>query len=136
MRPRKRILLLGASEAGLSVRKHVLEVRGYRALTAATADEARDAFDRGAIHLVIAEIGSRPHAYAKLLAELQEGDPLVMVLLTSKVFYSATFEHQAHGFCGCGTSGIDFIEQVRILTMRKRGPKPVQQCAEPVRRSA
>ncbi len=56
MRPRKVILCVDDNEQALSVRKFLLETRGYRVLTALSAQEALEIFHHGGIDLVLSDL--------------------------------------------------------------------------------
>jgi CheY-like chemotaxis protein len=56
MRPRKTILCVDDNEQALSVRKFMLETRGYRVLTAHTAVDALEIFAAGNVDLVLSDL--------------------------------------------------------------------------------
>src|SRR5438874_13208278 len=56
MRPKKTILCVDDNEQSLSIRKVMLETRGYRVLTAASAREAMLAFHKGGIDLELNDL--------------------------------------------------------------------------------
>src|ERR1700728_2824009 len=56
MRPRKTILCVDDNEQALSVRKFMLETRGYRVLTAHTSADALEIFAAGNVDLVLSDL--------------------------------------------------------------------------------
>jgi len=56
MRPKKTILCVDDNEQALSVRKFMLETRGYRVLTAASSQQALELFREGGIDLVLSDL--------------------------------------------------------------------------------
>src|SRR5580658_2284123 len=56
MKPKKTILCVDDNEQALSIRKIMLETRGYRVLAFNNSEQALDAFRRGGIDLVLADL--------------------------------------------------------------------------------
>jgi two-component system response regulator CpxR len=56
MRPKKTILCVDDNEQALSVRKFLLETRGYRVLTASSSEHALELFRDGGIDLVLSDL--------------------------------------------------------------------------------
>ena len=73
MRPKKVILCVDDNDQALSVRKFVLETRGYRVLTAKNAAEAIELYDRGRVDLVITDL-VMPHCNGNDLIHAIEGN--------------------------------------------------------------
>ena len=67
MRPKKTILCVDDNEQALSVRKFMLETRGYRVLTASSSAQALEIFREGGIDLVLSD----------LIMPLMDGNELV-----------------------------------------------------------
>ena len=127
MRPRKTILCVDDNEQVLSIRKFLLETRGYRVLTATASHEALETLERfapGEIALLLCDLVMPQMDGAELIRrarELQPGLPTLMVSGTVTGFDR-----------GCGAdvflpkgacSPVELLERVRILVARKRGPK-------------
>jgi two-component system, OmpR family, response regulator CpxR len=124
MRPKKVILCVDDNDQALSVRKFVLEARGYRVLTAKTAEEAIELYDRGRVDLVITDL-VMPHCNGNdlimQLKEIASWVPAVLVSGSIKQFDPTT---RADAFLPKGAcSPQELLERVRVLLVRKRGPK-------------
>ena len=124
MKPKRTILCVDDDEQSLSIRKVMLETRGYRVLTCSDPEGALELMRRGGIDLVITD--------------------LVMPKLTRRQTDRSTEGNRArnadtaflrrrqllHGRAprGCmATEGefapIELLERIRVLLIRKRGPK-------------
>jgi two-component system response regulator CpxR len=137
MRPKKVILCIDDNDQVLSVRKFVLETRGYRVLTANTAEQAIALYDDGKVDLVIADL-VMPHCNGNdLIQRLKEIAPWVPAVLLSgstKQFDSAS---RADAFLPKGASSPqELLERVRTLLVRKRGPKKSMHAHAPIQASA
>ena len=124
MRPKKVILCVDDNDQALSVRKFVLETRGYRVLTAKNAEEAIELYDRGRVDLVITDL-VMPHCNGNdlimQLKEIASWVPAVLVSGSIKQFDPTT---RADAFLPKGAcSPQELLERVRVLLVRKRGPK-------------
>jgi two-component system, OmpR family, response regulator CpxR len=124
MRPKKVILCVDDNDQALSVRKFVLETRGYRVLTAKNAEEAIELYDRGRVDLVITDL-VMPHCNGNdlilRLKEIASWVPAVLVSGSIKQFDPTT---RADAFLPKGAcSPQELLERVRVLLVRKRGPK-------------
>ncbi len=127
MRPKKTILSVDDNEAILSVRTFLLETRGYRVLSAQTANEALDILQHalpGSIDLLLCDLlmpqmdGNEIVRRAK---QLHPGLPAMIVSGTVNAFDRALC---ADVFLPKGAaSPAEMIERIRILVARKRGPK-------------
>ena len=56
MKPKRTILCVDDNEQSLSIRKVLLETRGYRVLTCATGEEALERFKKGGVDLVLTDL--------------------------------------------------------------------------------
>jgi two-component system response regulator CpxR len=128
MRPRKKILCVDCNEQTLSVRKFLLETRGFRVIPTQTSVQALEilgTFQPYALDLLICELlmpdmdGNELVRRAKqLLPEL----PAMIVSNTVNAFERALY---ANVFLPKGTcSPTEVYEWSRRLTTRKCGPKP------------
>ena len=124
MRPRKIILCVDDNEQALSVRKFLLETRGYRVLTALSGEEALEIFRGGGIDLVLSDLlmpqmdGNELVRRAK---QIHPGLPAMIVSGTVNAFDRAL---HADVFLPKGASSpAEMIERIRVLVARKRGPK-------------
>ena len=124
MRPRKVILLVDSNEQALSVRKFMLETRGYRVVQATGAAEALERFQQGGIDLVVSELlltGMDGNEMVRRMKAETAEVPALLVSTTVKDFARAD---AADAFLpkGAVTPG-EMVERIRILLVRKRGPK-------------
>jgi two-component system, OmpR family, response regulator CpxR len=125
MKPKKTILCVDDNEQYLSIRKVLLETRGYRVVACSTGAQALEAFGRGGVDLVLTDLvmtggidGSQlieqiktisPHVPAILISgrvKIYEHDSLADVFLPKGMYEPA-----------------DLLERIKLLLVRKRGPK-------------
>ena len=127
MRPRKMILCVDDNEQILSVRKFLLETRGYRVIATRTAAEAlqvlKDALP-GASDLLLADLllpGMDGNELAQRAKQLHPGLPTLVVSGTVANVDRAV---SADAFLPKGASTpAELLDRVRVLVARKRGPK-------------
>ena len=124
MRPKKTILCIDHNEQALSVRKFMLETRGYRVLASLLPEEALDIFRGGGIDLVLSDL-HLPHMdgdeLARRMKEIAAEIPILLISGSVKAFERAT-----HGDCFLpkgACSSLDVLDKVRMMLARKRGPK-------------
>jgi CheY-like chemotaxis protein len=124
MRPKKVILCVDDNDQALSVRKFVLETRGYRVLTASNAEEAIELYDCGRVDLVISDL-VMPHCNGNdLIMQLKEIAPWVPAVLVSGSIKQFDPTTRADAFLPKGAcSPQELLERVRVLLVRKRGPR-------------
>jgi CheY-like chemotaxis protein len=124
MRPKKTILCVDANEQALSVRKFMLETRGYRIVASLAPEEALDIFRQGGIDLVLSDLTMPRMDGNELARRMKEIAPEIPILLLSgsvKAFERATC---GDGFLPKGAcSPLDVLDRVRMMLARKRGPK-------------
>jgi two-component system response regulator CpxR len=56
MKPKRTILCVDDNEQALSIRKVMLETRGYRVVTCISGEEALERFKRGGVDLVLTDL--------------------------------------------------------------------------------
>ena len=127
MRPRKTILCVEDNEQVLSVRKFLLETRGYRVVGTTNAMEAlqylQDAAP-GSVDLLLSDLimpqmdGNELIRRAK---QLMPGLPGLLVSGTVKEFDRAISADAFLPKGGCAPA--ELLDRIRILVARKRGPK-------------
>jgi len=125
MRPKKVILCIDDSEQSLSIRKFMLETRGYRVLAATSGREALDVFQQaGTVDLVLTDLVMPEMDGAELIRVLKELAPETPMILISgkvKMYEKGT---RADIFLPKGTyAAVELLERIRILLIKKRGPK-------------
>lgn len=124
MRPKKNILCVDDNEQTLSVRKFLLETRGYRVYTAVNGQEAIGIFSTTHIDLVLTDLGLPQMDGNALIGHLKELGPDVPMILTSDTVRAGERSHAADAFLANGCcSPADIIERIRVMSARKRGPK-------------
>ena len=124
MRPRKTILCVDDNEQALSVRKFMLETRGYRVFTALTADEALDRFKQGGVDLVLSDLIMPQTDGNELVRRMKEISPEVPAVIISGTVRNYERACRADAFLPKGQcSAQETLERIRTLLIRKRGPK-------------
>ena len=124
MKPKRTILCVDDNEQALSIRKVMLETRGYRVLPCTTAEEAIEVFKTGGIDLVLSDFVLPGRDGQKLIEEIKNLSPSTpAILFSGKVkFYDR--ECRADLFLPKGAyAPIELLERIRLLLIRKRGPK-------------
>ena len=126
MKPKRTILCVDDNEQALSIRKVMLETRGYRVIPCMTAEEAIEIFKVGGIDLVLSDFVLPGRDGQKLIEEIKNLSPQTpAILFSGKVkFYDR--ECRADLFLPKGSyAPIELLERIRLLLVRKRGPKRV-----------
>jgi len=127
MKPKRTILCVDSNEQQLSIRKVMLETRGYRVVACAAAADALDIFKQGGIDLVLADLNLPGVDGSQLIQSVKAFSPHTpAILLSNKV---KTYDHdtRADVFLPKGMSApAELLERIRILLVRKRGPKRLQ----------
>jgi two-component system, OmpR family, response regulator CpxR len=124
MRPKKTILCVDDNEQTLSVRKFMLETRGYRVLASLVPEEAIEVFRQGGIDLVFSDLTMPRMDGNELARRMKEIAPDVPILLVSGSVKA--YERATSGDCFLpkgANSPLDVLERVRMMLARKRGPK-------------
>ena|SRR5271157_2646650 len=124
MKPKKTILCVDDNEQALSIRKIMLETRGYRVIACNNGESALEAFRRGAVDLVLTDLIMPGVDGSRLIAEIKALSPQTPAVLISgrvKIFERDTL---ADVFLSKGMyEPVDLLEKIRLLLVRKRGPK-------------
>ena len=126
MKPKRTILCVDDNEQSLSIRKVMLETRGYRVIACTTAEEAIEIFKCGGIDLVLSDFVLPGRDGQKLIEEVKLLSPQTpAILFSGKVkFYDR--ECRADLFLPKGQyAPIELLERIRLLLIRKRGPKRI-----------
>ncbi|HEX4007285.1 MAG TPA: response regulator [Acidobacteriaceae bacterium] len=126
MRPKKTILCVDDNEQILSVRKFLLETRGYRVLSARNAEDALEIFRKGNIDLVLSDLVMPQIDGNEMVRRMKDITPEVpMILISGSV---KTFEraNRADAFLPKGAcTPVEMLERIRVMIARKRGPRKV-----------
>jgi CheY-like chemotaxis protein len=124
MRPKKTILCVDNNEQTLSVRKFLLETRGYRVVSAASSAEAIHLFTTAPVDLVLTDLGLPQMDGDALIGCLKEISPDVPMILISNIVRPGERSHRADAFLGKGCcSAAELIDRIRMMSARKRGPR-------------
>jgi two-component system, OmpR family, response regulator CpxR len=134
MKPKKTILCVDDNEQALSIRKIMLETRGYRVLAFNRAEPALEAFRSGGVDLVLTDLNMPGIDGSQLIEAIKTHSPQIPAVLISgrtKIYERETL---ADVFLPKGMyEPADLLERIRLLLVRKRGPKrPVQARPHPV----
>jgi DNA-binding response OmpR family regulator len=124
MKPKKTILCVDDNEQALSIRKILLETRGYRVLACNTGEMALEAFRRGGVDLVLTDLIMPGVDGSRLIEEVKTLSPQTPAILISgrtKIYERETL---ADAFLPKGMyEPACLLERIRLLLIRKRGPK-------------
>lgn len=127
MRPKKTILCVDDNEQALSIRKFMLETRGYRVLTAMNAEDALEmlaGIAQGALDLLLSDLIMPGMDGNELIRRARELHPALPTLLVSGSVTSPERGSVADVFLPKGAcSPMEMLERIRVLVARKRGPK-------------
>ena len=138
MKPKRTILCVDDNEQALSIRKVMLETRGYRVVTSSSGEEALRRFQEGGIDLLLTDLIMPGIDGSKLIEAVKAISPQTPAILLSGRVKICDRETQADVFLPKGMyAPAELLERVRVLLVRKRGPKRMQPQAErvPVRTS-
>jgi len=127
MRPKKSILCVDDNEQLLSVRKFLLETRGYRVLTATTSHEALDLLGStmpGSLDLLLSDLIMPQMDGNELVRRAKQLHPGLPAMIVSGTVHSFDRACAADVFLPKGAcSPSEMLERIRILVARKRGPR-------------
>ena len=124
MRPKRTILCVDDNEQSLSIRKIMLETRGYRVVACTKGREALEAFSKGGIDLVLSDLVMPECDGNKLVEKIKELSPdTPAILISGKVkFYDK--DTRADVFLPKGAyAPAALLERIRLMLIKKRGPK-------------
>jgi DNA-binding response OmpR family regulator len=124
MKPKKTILCVDDNEQALSIRKVMLETRGYRVLAFNNGEQALEAFRCGGVDLVLTDLLMPGVDGSRLIEEVKNISPQTPAVLISgrtKIYERDTL---ADAFLPKGMyEPAELLERIRLLLVRKRGPK-------------
>ncbi len=105
----------------------MLETRGYRVASFSRGEEALERFRQGGIDLVIADMAMPGLDGPQLIAKIKDVSPLTPAILISSKVRIYDHDSRADVFLTKGMyAPVDLLERVRLLLVRKRGPKRLQ----------
>ncbi len=127
MRPRKTILCVEDNEQILSVRKFMLETRGYRVIALTNSHAALEYLEGtppGSVDLLLTDLllpGMDGNELARRAKQMHPGIP---TLLVSGVVSNYDRAGAADAFLPKGAcTPAEMLDRIRVLATRKRGPK-------------
>ena len=124
MRPKKTILCVDDNEQALSIRKLMLETRGYRVIACTNGQQALEAFHKGGVDLVLSDLVMPVLDGAALVNRIKEISPQTPAILFSGKIKVYEKNLQADVFLPKGMyAPIELLERIRVLLIKKRGPK-------------
>src|SRR5215467_11352298 len=124
MRPKRTILCVDDNEQALSIRKLMLETRGYRVIACSGGAQALEAFRAGGVDLVLTDLLMPELDGATLVGKLKEASPETPVILFSGKVKAYEKESRADVFLPKGMyAPVELLERIRLLLVKKRGPK-------------
>jgi len=124
MRPKRTILCVDDNEQALSIRKVMLETRGYRVLACTNGDEALELFKEGGVDLVLSDLQMPGLDGAALVERIKDLAPEVPTILFSGKIKLYDKQLRADLFLPKGMyAPIELLERMRVMLVKKRGPK-------------
>jgi two-component system, OmpR family, response regulator CpxR len=124
MKPKRTILCVDDNEQSLSIRKILLETRGYRVLAFSSGAEALEQFKRGGVDLVLTDLIMPGFDGTKLIEEVKALSPETPTILLSGKVRIYDRDTRADVFLPKGMyAPVELLERIRLLLVRKRGPK-------------
>lgn len=127
MKPKRTILCVDDNEQSLSIRKLMLETRGYRVIACTDGPSALEVFRQGGIDLVLTDLVMPEMDGTELIAQIKALSPQTPAVLFSgkiRVYERAT---QADVFLPKGMyAPAELLERIRLLLVRKPGPKRIR----------
>ena len=124
MRPKRTILCVDDNEQSLSIRKVMLETRGYRVKTCTKGREAVEIFSQGGIDLVLTDLMMPDCDGAELVDKIKAISPETPAILFSGKLRFYEKPTRADLFLPKGTyAPVVLLERIRTMLVKKRGPK-------------
>ncbi|MDP9050452.1 MAG: response regulator [Acidobacteriota bacterium] len=127
MRPKKTILCVDDNEQVLSVRTFLLETKGYRVISLPNPQDALDAISNslpGSIDLLLCDLIMPQMDGNELVRRAKQIHPCLPAMIVSGTVSSYDRAGRADVFLPKGAcSPAEMLERIRVLVVRKRGPK-------------
>jgi CheY-like chemotaxis protein len=124
MKPKRTILCVDDNEQSLSIRKIMLETRGYRVLAYSNSQQALERFQQGGVDLVLTDLIMPGIDGTKLIEGVKGLSPETPAILLSGKVKIYERDSGADVFLAKGMyAPADLLERIRLLLVRKRGPK-------------
>lgn len=127
MKPKRTILCVDDNEQSLSIRKILLETRGYRVIACTQGEDALQRFKEGGVDLVLTDLIMPGLDGTKLIEQVKAISPQTPAILLSGKVRIYDRDTQADVFLPKGMyAPAELLERIRLLLIRKRGPKRAQ----------
>ena len=124
MKPKRTILCADGNEQALSIRKILLETRGYRVVCCARADQALEHVRGGNVDLVISDLILPDLDGPRLIEAVKAASPRTPAILLSTRLKIFEYETKADVFLSKNAqSTAELLGHVKTLLVRRRGPK-------------
>jgi two-component system response regulator CpxR len=127
MRPKKSILCVDDNEQVLSVRKFLLETRGYRVVTAESAQAALELIMHtvpGTFDLLLSDLIMPQMDGNELVRRMKSIAPEVPTIILSGSVKNFERASSADAFLPKGAcTPLEVLERIRVMIARKRGPR-------------
>jgi CheY-like chemotaxis protein len=124
MRPKRTILCVDDNEQALSIRKVMLETRGYRVQACNNAQQALERFRHGGIDLVLSDLVMPGMDGAALVDKIKDASPETPAILFSGKVKAYERDTRADLFLPKGMyAPMELLERMRVMLVKKRGPK-------------
>jgi two-component system, OmpR family, response regulator CpxR len=137
MRPKRTILCVDDNEQSLSIRKLMLETRGYRVVPCTSGRQALQLFQQGGIDLVLSDLMMPDFTGDKLVAAIKDISPETPAILFSGKIKVYDKDTRADVFLPKGMHApVELLERIRLLLVKKRGPKKAASTEIPVLKQA
>jgi CheY-like chemotaxis protein len=125
MKPKRTILCVDDDERSLSIRKVMLETRGYRVRTCSDPGHAVDLMREGGIDLILADLVIPRLGATGLIDQLKAVSPGTPVIAFSGAAGICSDDVLADVFLSkANCSAAQLLDHIRVALVRKRGPKP------------
>ena len=126
MKPKRTILCVDDNEQSLSIRKVMLETRGYRVIACANGEDALRVFQQGGIDLVLTDLIMPGLDGTELIRAVKTSSPSTPTILFSGKVKVYERDTQADLFLPKGAyAPAELLERIRLMLIRKRGPKRI-----------
>lgn len=124
MKPKRTILCVDDNEQSLSIRKVMLETRGYRVVACTNGRAALEVFGCGGIDLVLSDLVMPDLDGTELIERVKTLSPETPAILFSGKIKVYERDTRADIFLPKGMyAPAELLERIRLLLVRKRGPK-------------
>jgi len=130
MKPKRTILCVDEDERSLSIRKVMLQTRGYRVVACSDPGRAVELMKGGGIDLILADLLMPKLSGGKIVDQLKAISPGTPAIVFSGAAGACSEDTLADVFLSkSDCSAAQLLDHVRVALVRKRGPKPAAAAA-------